>query len=135
MPLKWNDGFSVGNNAIDTEHKVLIFIACDISDAIKERNLDLLEKLFTFIEAQIQRHFLTEERLAKAANYDFSGHKHSQQYLMSDLLWLRNELIGKKTWSDFAAKHYCNFLECWLIDDHIIKTDMNMKPALLALPP
>lgn len=134
MPLKWNDELSVGNGTIDTEHKVLIRIAQDISDAIKGRKLDSLEKMFAFIELQMRGHFLTEERLAKAANYEFSEHKHSQQYLMNEILYLRNELIGKKVWSDAAAKHYCNILESWLIDDHIIKTDMKMKPALLAMP-
>ncbi|MDH4284643.1 MAG: hypothetical protein OEV35_04930 [Gallionellaceae bacterium] len=133
MPLKWKDEFSVGNSAIDTEHKVLILIAQDISDAIKERKLGLLEKHFTFIEAQIQRHFLTEERLAKAANYDLSDHRRSQQNSLNGILFLRNELIGKKVWSDQAAEHYSNLLEHLLIDDHIIKTDMKMKPALLAL--
>ena len=133
MPLKWNDELSVGNGAIDTDHKVLILIAQDISDAIKGRKLDSLEKLFTFIEVQMKRHFLTEERLAKEANYDLSDHRRSHQSLLSEIAYLRNELIGKKTWSDQAAEHYSNFLELLLVNDHIIKTDMKMKPALLAL--
>jgi len=109
-------------------------MAQDISDAIKGRKLDLLEKLFAFIEVQMQRHFLTEERLANAANYDLSEHKRAHQSLLSEVAYLRNELIGKKAWSDLAAEHYSISLENLLIGDHIIKTDMKMKPALLALP-
>ncbi|MDO8811734.1 MAG: hypothetical protein Q7J38_06870 [Gallionella sp.] len=46
---------------------------------------------------------------------------------------MRDELVGKGgIWSDSAAEHFTGFLKSWLIDDHIVRLDMLMKPALQA---
>lgn len=134
MALEWTDELSVGNAMLDFEHKGLILAVSDIAHAIKERKLGALKQWFEYLDWRLQSHFLSEELLAKAVNYDFSGHKAAQQYSLNEIQNLKNELFGKKIWSDYAAEHFIQFLERWVIDEHILRLDMKMKPVLLTLP-
>lgn len=133
MGLTWTEQLSVGNAVIDSDHKNLICIANNVRNAIKARDSIILPKAFARLEDWLCIHFANEERIAQAVNFDFSGHQQEQQYALRELQHLRDELVAKGgLWSDVAAEHFTDFLKNWLIDDHIVRLDMQMKPALQA---
>ncbi len=133
MGLAWNKQMSVGNAVIDSDHKNLIEIVNRIRSEIRSRDTFLLSEAFVHLEDWLWIHFENEERIAQTVNFDFSGHKQEQQYALRELQHLRDELVGKGgIWSDSAVEHFNDFLKNWLIDDHIIRRDMLMKPVLQA---
>jgi len=133
MSLAWTDGISVGNAVIDSDHKNLIGIANNVNRAIRSRDSATLSKAFVHLENWLCVHFANEKRIAHAVNFNFSGHEQEQQYALNELQHLRDELAAKRgIWSDGAVEHFTGFLKHWLIDDHIVRLDMQMKPALQA---
>lgn len=133
MAIKWTKELSVGNEVIDSEHRNLIGMVNDVAHAIWKRDCAALEQAFEALEDRLQAHFVNEESIARTVGFVFSKHKPAQQYSLKELRHMRDELLTKNgTWSDGAADHFTNSLEKWMIDGHIIKLDMQMKPALLS---
>ncbi|MDO8810991.1 MAG: hemerythrin family protein [Gallionella sp.] len=133
MKLAWTKQLSVGNAVIDSDHKNLIGMVNNVRNAIRSRNSIYLPQAFWQLEHWLCVHYANEERIAHAVNFDFSGHKQDQQYELVELQHLRDELVAKSgIWSDGAVKHFTDFLKNLMIDDHIVKRDMLMKPTLQA---
>jgi len=131
MNLAWTEQMSVGNAAIDSDHKNLIDIVNDIISAIRARDSVTLPQAFARLEHCLCVHFEIEEKIAQAVNFDFSRYKQEQQYALRELQHLRDELVAKSgVWSDGAVAHFTGFLKNWMIDDHIIRLNMLMKPTL-----
>jgi len=133
MKLVWTKELSAGNAVIDSDHKNLIALINGIEHAIRARDYSVISQAFELLEGWLCAHFANEEKIARAVKFDFSKHKHAQQYSLRELQYLRNELVGKKDiWSESALKPYPHFLRRWMTE-HIIKVDMPMKPMLQAL--
>ena len=133
MGLVWNKQMSVGNAFIDSDHKYLISIVNSTRRAIKARDSFMLSQEFKRLENWFCIHFINEKRIAQVVNFDFSKHKLRQQYALQELQRLRDELAAKNgIWPDSAVEHFNDFLKNWLIDDHIVRLDMLMKPTLQA---
>lgn len=131
--LMWTKKLSVGNDIIDSEHKNLISMANGIVDAISARDYDEIAQAFELIESWLTVHYSNEEEIARAVNFDYSRHKLAQQHQLNELRFLRDELLGRNSlWSKDIAEHFAHFLKNWIIDDHIIRLDMQMRPALQA---
>ena len=135
MELVWTDQLSIGNEAIDSEHKILLDMVGDIVHAIKAgENIALIEA-FKALKDWLQAHFENERKIAQAINLPFTRQQQAQQYSLKELELLKNELLAKEgSWSESAAEHYANFLENWIVDEHIVKIDMPMKSALQKYP-
>lgn len=133
MGLTWTEQLSVGNAVIDSDHKNLISIVNDVRGAIRLKDTFILSEAFVRLEDWLCIHFANEERIARSVSFDFSAHRQEQQYALRELQLLRDELVAKGgIWSDCAAEHFTDFLKNWLINDHIVRLDMLMKPALQA---
>lgn len=133
MGLKWTKQLSVGNAVIDSDHKNLISIVNNVRNAVRARNSLILPKLFAHFESALCIHFANEKKIARAVNFDFSGHMQEQQYALEELQHLKDEQVVKSgLCSDGAVEHFTDFLKNRLIDDHIVRLDMLMKPALQA---
>ncbi|MFZ2302369.1 MAG: hemerythrin family protein [Gallionella sp.] len=131
MKLLWSKQLSVGNVIIDSEHRNLIYLVNDVIRAIETRVHYGLALTFEQLEHALCVHFSNEEKLAQAISFDFSKHRLAQQYGLKELRFLRSELVAKDClWSDGAAEHFTRFLKNWMIDEHIIGLDMQMKPLL-----
>ena len=62
--LVWNDGLSVGIDAIDNDHKkILSLIAQIIEASYHQLTDDFLHKVFDELEYYVQDHFQREEAL------------------------------------------------------------------------
>lgn len=131
MGLIWTKKLSIGNAIIDAEHRSLISMVNDVSHEIKIRDGSALPQAFKLLENWLCIHFVNEEKIARAINFHFPQHKQAQQHSLKELQYMRNELTAKDgIWSDSAVAHFTRSLKNWMIDEHIIKLDMLMKPAL-----
>ena len=131
MGLAWTKELSVENALIDSEHKKLIEMINGVELTIRERDCSAMSQAFRSLEDWLCVHFENEEKIARAINFDFSKHKPAQQYGLKELQHLRDELVMKDgLWSDGAVEHFAHFLKRWMIDEHIIKLNMLMKPML-----
>lgn len=131
MELIWTKKLSVGNAFIDAEHRNLICMVNDVMHEIKARNRSMLPQAFKMLEHWLYAHFANEERIAQAVGFPFDRHKLAQQHALRELRHLRDELVTKDgIWSDGAAKHFTRSLKNWMLDEHILKLDMLMKPVL-----
>lgn len=131
--LMWTKNLSVGNEIIDAEHRNLINMANGILDAIRARDHDEVAQAFELVESWLTVHHANEEEIARAVNFDFHKHKLAQQHELHELHFLRDELLGKNAlWSRHIVEHFTHFLKNWIIDDHIIRLNMLLKPVLQA---
>lgn len=131
MGLKWAENLSVGNAVIDAEHKNLIGMTENVGRAIGARDTLALLEAFRLLESWLCIHFINEEKIARAVAFPFGQRKQVQQYLLKELQYMRDELAIKNgLWSDSAVKHFSRSLKSWMIDEHILKMDMPMKPVL-----
>lgn len=135
MTIKWDARFSVGHNAIDTEHKLLLTIINALEMAL--RHPEDKEPLVFFIDQLHEaaaNHFRHEEALQLKHLYPFReenaiGH----DILEKELTHIRDDLhrICKKTTlsvADIAElhKHISYIAKDWLMV-HLLKDDMKMK--------
>lgn len=131
MELVWTKELSVGNAIIDAEHRNLIGMVNEIRYGIRIRDSSALSQAFKLLENWLCIHFVNEEKIARAVKFPFAQHKLAQQHSLKELQHMRDELVIKDgIWSDGAANHFNRSLKNWMIDRHIIKLDMLMKPAL-----
>ncbi|OGS99395.1 MAG: hypothetical protein A3F73_00835 [Gallionellales bacterium RIFCSPLOWO2_12_FULL_59_22] len=131
MGLVWTKELSVGNAIIDAEHSNLIDMINDVRHGIKARNCSAMQRAFEMLDNWLCEHFLYEEMLARAIKFPFCQHRLAQQHSLRELRHMRGELLGKGgIWSDGAANHFTQSLKNWAVNEHIIKLDMLMKPAL-----
>lgn len=85
--IEWRDEFSVGNAAVDHEHRALIDLINNVHDGISEHaGPDHLAEGLGEIYAQIAAHFALEEKLMQDAGYeDFAAHKEDHESLLDQL--------------------------------------------------
>ena len=118
--LEWNEGFSVGNAAIDREHEHL-------SEQINHLYYELdhsadsatIEAILGDIQADLSAHFALEELLMQEADFsEFEAHKEDHQHLLDqihDMVFSFHEdpdngrelLINKL--SDWFSHHFTTF--------------------------
>lgn len=134
MMEPWKDDLSVGNAAIDADHKKLIVMVNGVEAMIRARDSFALPQALEQLEHHLFAHFVNEEKIAQAVNFPFDQNKLQHQYILKEFQNMKNELLDKKgIWSNGAAEHYSHFLSDWVID-HILKEDMLLKPTLLSHP-
>lgn len=130
----WTRQMSVGNESIDSEHKVLLNMLHGIERAIKTRDFAAFSQAFQLFEEAVHTHFRNEARIAHAINYPFEEHKLEHQYVLNELQIMRDELVSNEgRWSESAVEHYYGFLSEWTTM-HIGEDDMRMKEILDTYP-
>lgn len=134
MGLTWAEHLSVGNDLIDSDHKNLIVVVNSVEHAISTRDRVALSETFELLDNYMLIHFKNEEKVAAAIGFDFAQNKFTHVQLMHDMRYMLNKLENTHiAWPDRLVETYSRFLNSWMTD-HIIKTDMKMKPALQSFP-
>lgn len=144
MQIQWRDEMAIDHGLIDNDHKYLIsimneFCETDPTDASPDRLLSILGKL----NAYTTIHFRREEALQRSVHYSFiDAHHHEHGDLLRALYSIHRGLFSLDpsageddadapvTPADRvirAHRKVAEFLHHWLID-HIIKSDLRMKP-------
>lgn len=124
MPqLEWNEGLSVGVEAIDNDHKILLDLINKISFAIeKNEETSAIEEVFGQLEAYVVEHFSREEQLMRDCHYPgLREHIKLHRKLTSKVPELKAELLAAD--SREAAEEINLFLFDWLMN-HILGDDM-----------
>lgn len=130
----WTDDLSVGNAAIDTDHKKLIVMVNGVEAMIRARDSFALPQALEQLEHHLYAHFVREEKIAQAVNFSFGKNKIEHEYVLKEFQHMKDELIAKEgIWSNGAAEHYSHFLSDW-IRDHVLNEDMLLKPVLQTYP-
>lgn len=133
MELTWADHLSVGNAMIDSDHKNLIDVVNRVKEAIMTRDRAALSLTVELLDAYMQIHTQNEEKIAASVNYPFAQDKLAQQQLRDEMAYMMNKLESVFDWPDNLLNMYSRYLDGWM-NDHIIKTNMQLKPALKAYP-
>ena len=131
MSLVWREQLSVGNDAIDSDHRYLIEVINQVERNLEAKNQDELSASLDSLSKYSQEHFAREEKIAHAVGY---GKAHqlslSHEILFKQLDQAKREIRAMgKSWSSEVVENFVDFLRNWLIN-HVIKEDLLMKPSL-----
>jgi len=129
MFFAWKDEYSVGIDAIDLQHRLLIIMINDLYVAIHEnRSTEAIPEMLSRLHHYIQEHFSAEKRLME--EYDYPG--------LRDHLQEHDDMVEKV--AELAAKYASGrvgglaelviYLRGWL-DNHICRTDKLMALSLV----
>jgi len=134
MELTWSKKMSVGNEAIDSEHKKILDLVNEVESVIKTKDSALFTQALNLLEETTRRHFENEEKLALAIRFPFDEHILEHQYILDEFHTVKALLADNQgRWSESVAEHYYMFLSTWAID-HVLEDDMKMKPLLETYP-
>lgn len=129
MFFLWKNEYSVGIDAIDLQHRLLINMINDLYLAIYENNgSEVTSALLGRLQGYILDHFDTEKKLMEKANYTGRS-KHLQEHdkfiakvAEMELKYSRGRLG--------SLSPLVIYLRDWL-DNHICKTDRAMAQILI----
>lgn len=119
--IAWNNAYSVGVEKIDGQHKRLIDLVNDLSDASSTgKTKEVIEKVLAGLVEYTQYHFGTEEELmGKHAYPDSLTHKKAHQ----DFVAKAADLVAKqKSGNVTIGIEVMTFLQNWLVE-HISVVD------------
>jgi len=132
MPfMVWNDRLSVGVEAVDDDHKVILSLINELYDAILAGNgCDRLRSILDHLANHLECHFNLEESLfGRIAYPDAQAHKQEHERFR---VWMRDtrERLGNY---DLPAPtlEVMTFLKDWLFD-HFLHYDQGFAPYLKA---
>lgn len=131
MGIIWREAMSIDRGLIDEDHKWLISLVNAV-DEIKTGGTmqDDLSVNLGRLSAYTRLHFQREERLQVAVRFIYAkAHNLRHAVLLRDLDGIRAECDREIDPAPLLAFHgrVSDFLHHWLVD-HIIKTDVLMKP-------
>jgi hemerythrin len=138
VAIKWREELSIDRGTIDQDHHTLIGII-NAFEAIKPGPqamaglADVLEQLSQYGPV----HFEREEQLQRAVSFPYAqAHNQQHRLLLRNLAGARQELATVASEKDLAMfrLHMCGFLHGWLVD-HIIQSDLMMKPFVHTMAP
>jgi len=121
--VRWSPNLSVGSDAIDAEHMLMIDLLNSlIADIEAKRDGDKLTESLDALMDCTSEHFHHEEQIMENAEYpDLERHRRLHEALKSEIQEFRRELeagmdIGPET---------TDFLRTWLIS-HIMESDKQL---------
>lgn len=111
-PIAWKPEYSVGNAAVDHEHRELIDLVNQTAGAILDQRLDAdIDRSFGDLLRAISAHFAHEEHQMRAAGYDqLAAHKSDHEQLIDDLRDIMDSAAGHPP---TAADQLTEVLEAW----------------------
>jgi hemerythrin len=130
MFFLWKDEYSIGIDAIDLQHRLLILMINDLYAAIHEnRSSEAIPEMLSRLHHYIQEHFSAEKSLMERFAYPGSG-EHLTEH--DDMVRKIAELDAKYANGRFGGlAELVIYLRSWL-DHHICRTDKLMAQSLIA---
>ncbi|HBO45943.1 MAG TPA: hemerythrin [Planctomycetaceae bacterium] len=125
--VTWKAFYSVGNAAIDDQHKRILDIINDLHSAIEDGDeMDTLNSLLGRMVDYTNTHFQFEENLMKECGYP---HLEEHRQLHNEL---RRKTAGLRSHAEIVTgSDLLSFLKTWWID-HIQEMDQQYSPYLTA---
>ena len=126
--LNWSEGYSVGIEKIDRQHKKIVAMLNELYEAMQEgQGKDVLGNVLAEMVLYTKTHFATEENLMDQYNYpDYQRHKEVHEKMAAKVLDLNQQYRDGVLTSPIQIT---NFLKKWLTN-HINETDKKYSPFL-----
>lgn len=124
--FEWTPAIAVGINTIDEQHKKLISLINDVSNAMKARKAaEVIGNVLVELSDYTVYHFGNEERAFEKYNYsDKAAHMAAHKVYVDKI----NELVERNKKGELGLSiSVLDFLMDW-ITNHIMKTDMQYVP-------
>ncbi|PWC50900.1 bacteriohemerythrin [Azospirillum sp. TSA6c] len=120
-PIQWSRWMSVGNDALDEDHRVLIAIVNKLYDDTNRQDPTLIEAILDELIAYTRHHFAEEEAQMEQLNYPtFAAHKALHDRLTQQVESYRDEF--RAGGSRISGEEVFLFCSDWL-GKHILKED------------
>jgi hemerythrin len=121
MLITWTNSLSVGITKIDEQHKILIGLINELSDAMKSgKSNHALEEILSKMFFYTEEHFKFEEMLFHQYNYpDKQIHMKEHKLFIAKTLEMKADFLNNKL---AISVELLKFLKDWL-EYHIKKTD------------
>ncbi len=128
MLIRWSEQMSVGDEELDSQHKILIQLVNDLNDAMRSgHGREAVGKVLTELVKYTEIHFAHEEKRFLAGDYP-----HKDKHLLKHRLLLERvrELQAQhEAGTRFISMEVLTFLQDWLTE-HIMKTDKTYSPYI-----
>lgn len=126
--MKWQDSWSVGISAIDTQHKHLVQLINDLHEALRQgKGKEVLGKLLAALIAYTKEHFSREESLIALHKYpDLEAHKVQHQKFTEKVVDFQRQY---QSGDMVLTIDVMDFLSQWL-RQHILGTDQKYAEFL-----
>jgi len=124
--FEWTPAIAVGITTIDDQHKKLISLINDVSDAMKARKAtEVIGNILLELSDYTIYHFGNEEKAFEKYNYpDKAAHMATHKIYVDKI----NELVERNKKGELGLSiSVLDFLMEW-ITNHIMKTDMQYVP-------
>lgn len=123
MYINWNDELNLGNDLIDTQHRMLMLLCRKLDIAIKTRQSDqTLRWVMLEVKRFVEFHFLSEENLMHEINYPDVG---NHALIHAELLLQMEMMLAKISHHKEFPEDLLFFLNTWLVG-HIVHEDMRI---------
>lgn len=126
--IEWKDEFSVGNAAVDLEHRELIDLINDLHAILQQRGTrEQVVETLGEIYAQISAHFALEEKIMRDARYPgLEPHKADHEVLLDQLLDIMD---GVEEDGSYGEDRLSSELEGWF-SEHFRTHDARLHRQL-----
>lgn len=127
--IAWTPAMSVGVEALDTDHKMLIGLINQLAGAIaKGEGHEIVASVINGLVDYTEYHFGREEEMMRVCRYPgFTDHVGTHRKIVEALHHLRDAHGGRA--SDRIEQVLLDFMRVWLVD-HILDTDMKYVPTM-----
>lgn len=115
MALEWKAQYSVGDPAVDHEHRELFDLVNAAAAAIVERRADAgIDRAFGDLNRAITAHFAHEEEQMRRADYpEYAEHKADHEQLLDSI---RDIMDSAPANAGLAADRLVEVLEAWFVN-------------------
>jgi hemerythrin len=127
--MKWDQQFSVENDAIDTQHKQLVNLVNQLHDAMSSgTGSKIVGTVLDELMAYTRQHFSSEEQVMSRAKYpELTAHAAEHAKLTCQVAKLQEGLKSGQV----LTMDVMTFLVSWL-GNHIMKVDKRYVPFVRA---
>jgi hemerythrin len=118
--IDWNDTYSVGVVKIDNQHKRLVQIINELSDATSAgKGKEVLGNVLKELIAYVNTHFKTEEEMMVQYGYqEYENHRYEHEKLTDEVKRFFDDYQAGKA---LLSVQIMNFLRNWLMDHIVVK--------------
>lgn len=115
MALEWKPQYSVGDPAVDHEHRELFDLVNAAAAAIIERRADSdIDRAFGDLNRAITAHFAHEEEQMRRAGYrEYPAHKADHEHLLDSIRDIMDDAPAN---AGLAADRLVEVLEAWFVN-------------------
>ena len=128
--LEWDDRYKIGEESIDSQHKLLFAFFNDFEVAIREKEgRAYCEECFTFLEHYAKTHFGNEEGCMNRHKCPIAAKNKIAHEQFITAFHGFNDKLHAGGYSDQLMIEMHQFLETW-ITSHIMGIDLHLKSAI-----